>query len=156
MRAAARGTLLQEERAALSSALAREKEAAEGKQLVEQCREELERLEKQIFHIGKTTTKPNGDEQPDETAAHAESAEEAEAHPLVALNETFQLLKQATGGASTSEVLSKFKMQKNTLERLVLLRAQNEEEKRKKEMRKRNLEVQLEKLKYLEAKDMEM
>lgn len=97
MRAGARGTLLQEERTASTSAAARDRQALEGKQLVEHCREELERLEKQIFQVGKTPAKQEADEQAEEGNAHAESQEEPEPHPLEALNEVFQLLKQATG-----------------------------------------------------------
>lgn len=99
MRASARGTLLKEERAALSSAAARDRQAIEGKQLVEQCKEELERLEKQIFHVGKTPAKQDAEEQAEDAGGgQAESAEEAEQpNPLEALSDVFQTLKQATG-----------------------------------------------------------
>lgn len=97
MRANARGTLVQEEQAASSSAAARDRQAIEGKQLVEQCKEELEKLEKQIFQVGKTPAKQEAEEQQEEGNAQAESLEEPEPHPLEALTEVFQLLKQATG-----------------------------------------------------------
>lgn len=60
------------------------------------------------------------------------------------------------GAATAEEVLKKFQSQKDTLAKLVLLREKSEADKQKLEIRKRNLEVEFEKLKYLEAKDTEM
>lgn len=97
MRSSARGTLLQEERVALSSAAARDRQAVEGKQLVEHCKEELEELEKHMFQVGKAPTKQDAEEQTEEGVGHADSVEEPEPHPLEVLSETFQMLKQATG-----------------------------------------------------------
>lgn len=71
-----------------------------GKLLVEQCREELEDLEKHMFHVGKTPGKQDAEEQGENEVGggHAESAEETdEPNPLEALTEMFQLLKQVTG-----------------------------------------------------------
>lgn len=139
----------------MSSAAARERQAVEGKQLIEVCKEELERLEKQIFHVGKTSGKhQDAEEQQQGEEGGANSTEES--HPLDPLREIFQVLEQATGAATSEEVLNKFRAQKNTLARLVLLRKQNEAQKQMMEIRKKNLEVELEKLKYLKAKDIEM
>lgn len=52
-------------------------------------------------------------------------------------------------------MLNKFQSQKSTLARLTLLRQKGEEEKQKLENRKRNLEMELERLKYIETKDTE-
>lgn len=57
---------------------------------------------------------------------------------------------------TTDEVLDKFSSQKNTLARLMLLRKTNEAEKERLDARKANAVAELEKLKYLEAKDTEM
>lgn len=62
---------------------------------------------------------------------------------------------EATGGVATEEVLAKFRAQKATLARLTTLRATNEAEKEKLEARKTKLSAELEKLKYLEAKETE-
>lgn len=57
---------------------------------------------------------------------------------------------------STQEVLERFHSQKDTLARLMLLRKTSESEKHRMESQRDILSMELEKLKYVEAKDMEM
>lgn len=97
MRASARGTLLQEERAMSASAEVRQRQIEEGKRLVERRREELESLERGIFQGGKAPAKQEADEQTDEAGAQPETPEEIPPHPVEIMAHSFGILKQATG-----------------------------------------------------------
>lgn len=92
MRGVARGHLLKEEKRALSSANARERQIIEGKRLVFSRKQELEYLEKRIFQAGKI---PNiRTENVDELG---EDEVESPPEPFDALGHAFDVLKQTTG-----------------------------------------------------------
>lgn len=95
MRNIARGHLLKEERAANSAANLREKEATEGKRLVNDRKIELERLERRIFQGGKIIPRPEPEGAED--AAAEEEKSPTPPHPVETLARVFEILKQATG-----------------------------------------------------------
>lgn len=152
MKTAARTRLLQEEKVAAAFASSREKELNEGRKLVNDKKQELEKLEKKIFQGNKVVARPEP-----EGAEEDKDDERPETppHPCEALAQDFEVLKKATGGISIEEVLNRFKTQKDTNERLMVLRKKSENEKRKLEKRKDSLETQLEGFRYAEVKDAE-
>lgn len=95
MRNIARGHLLKEERAANSAANLREKEASEGKRLVNERKIELERLERRIFQGGKIMVRPEPEGAEDAAAEDEKSP--TPPHPVETLAQAFEVLKQATG-----------------------------------------------------------
>ncbi|XP_018574503.1 shootin-1, partial [Anoplophora glabripennis] len=153
MRNIARGNLLKEERAANSAANLREKEATEGKRLVNERKIELERLERRIFQGGKILPRPEPEGAED--AAPEDEKSPTPPHPVETLAQAFEVLKQATGGTSSQEVLERFKSQKDTEERLMLLRKKAEEDKHKLEKKTEVLKQKLDSYKYAEVKDAE-
>ncbi|KAK9679861.1 hypothetical protein QE152_g39660 [Popillia japonica] len=150
MRAIAKNLLLKEERDAVKSATNRERQATEGKRLIIERKQELEKLEKKIFHTGKTTIRPDvdGDESNIQTPTPPLCPKEE-------LNQAFETLKDATGGNTIDEVLERFTAQKETTGRLSQLRVSGEEHKVKLEKKFDNLSAQLESLKFAEVKDAE-
>uniref|UniRef100_A0A6P7GTP1 Kinetochore protein Nuf2 isoform X2 n=1 Tax=Diabrotica virgifera virgifera TaxID=50390 RepID=A0A6P7GTP1_DIAVI len=152
MRSLARGILLKEEKSVNDSVLRREKEAAEGRRLVNERKQELERLEKKIFLGGKLPVRPEP-----EGAEDAQDEEKCPTppHPVEVMSQAFEILKQATGGTSTEEVLERYKSQKETDEKLMHLRTKTEEEKKKLERKMEALNAKLDSFKYAEAKEAE-
>lgn len=59
------------------------------------------------------------------------------------------------GATETEEVLTRFHSQKETLARLMMLRKNNEDEKKRLERHREKLAVEFEKLKYAEVQDTE-
>ncbi|XP_057665663.1 outer dynein arm-docking complex subunit 3 [Diorhabda carinulata] len=153
MRSHARSILLKEEKSVNEAALKREKEAAEGRRLVNERRLELERLEKKIFQGGKLPIRPEPEGAED--AQDEEKCPPLPPHPVEVMTQSFEILKKATGGTSTEEVLERFKSQKETDEKLLLLRGKAEEEKRILEKKMESMNIKLESFKYAEAKDAE-
>lgn len=76
MRSLARRTLLKEERAAQASAVERERRQIQGQQMVERCRDQLEKLEKHIFQGGRSPTAKQEDDRQQEAAGDEAAAEE--------------------------------------------------------------------------------
>lgn len=149
MRGIARNILLQEEKGAVKSAATRERQAAEGKRLIVERRQELEKLEKKIFQTGKTPIRP--ETEGDESNAHTPTPP---LYPKEDMN-SFETLKEATGGSTIDEVLERFYVQKETSARLSQLRTSGEEQKGKLEKKNDNLTSQLESLKFAEVKEAE-
>ncbi|GJQ88086.1 hypothetical protein Trydic_g13098 [Trypoxylus dichotomus] len=148
MRATAKNLLLREERDAIKSSTNRERQAAEGKRLIIERKQELEKLEKKIFLTGKAPIRPDivdGDESNMQTPTS----------PKEELDQTFETLKEATGGNTIDEVLERFIAQKETTNRLSQLRISGEEQKVKFEKKFDNLTAQLESLRFAEVKDAE-
>ncbi|VEN58715.1 unnamed protein product [Callosobruchus maculatus] len=153
-----RQALSREERAANAAAARRESEAAQGRRLVGERRAELERLERRIFQGGRLPPRP----QP-------EGAEEGEPpppppgtpppphphHPVREAAERFEVLKRATGGTTTEEVLERFKSQKDTKQRMMVLRKKSEDEKQKLTKKLEYLRNKFESYKYAEVKEAE-
>lgn len=156
MRGAARKLLLKEERISLTSASTRDRQAIEGKRLVQEARHELEKLERKIFQGGKSTTRQTETvlEEEAQIQAHPETPTPPP-QPLLEFEQIFNVLKEATGGTSVEEVRERFRSQKNTTSRLSHLRAASETEKRKLEKRIEALSIELERQKYAEVKDAE-
>ncbi|KAJ8917182.1 hypothetical protein NQ315_012674 [Exocentrus adspersus] len=155
MRGIARGHLLKEERAANSAANLREKEATEGKRLVNERKIELERLERRIFQGGRLQPRPEPEGAETDDAVQDEERSVTPPHPVETLAQAFEILKQATGGTNSQEVLERFKAQKETEERLMLLRKNSEDVKHKLETKMEALRQKLDSYKYAEVKDAE-
>ncbi|KRT80985.1 hypothetical protein AMK59_5436, partial [Oryctes borbonicus] len=145
MRVVARNLLLREEREAIKSATNRERQAAEGKRLIVERKQELEKLEKKIFLTAKTPIRPDIEGE--------ESNIQTPTSPKEELDQTFETLKEATGGNTIDEVLERFVTQKESTNRLSQLRVSGEEQKVKLEKKMDNLTAQLESLKFAEVKD---
>ncbi|KAJ8947031.1 hypothetical protein NQ318_019923 [Aromia moschata] len=155
MRTIARGHLLKEERAANEAATLREREAAEGRRLVNERKLELEMLERRIFQVGKIPPRPEP-----EGAEDVEKDENAEKsptppHPVEIMSQAFEVLKKVTGGTTTEEVLERFKSQIETQDKLTDLRKKSEGEKLKLERRMEDLTLKLDSYKYAEVKEAE-
>ncbi|EEZ97203.1 hypothetical protein TcasGA2_TC004392 [Tribolium castaneum] len=148
-RSTARGHLLREEKIAMSSAHFRDRQTVEGQRLVTRRKQELELLEKRIFQVVKVARVEEIIEEENETMLTTLSP------PEEVLTRAFEVLKKATGATNTSEVLHKFNMQKDTLERLILLRKKSESEKKQLEKNLDDLNTQLEFFKYAEVKETE-
>ncbi|KAL1506246.1 hypothetical protein ABEB36_005642 [Hypothenemus hampei] len=151
-RAKARGNLLKEERHASSAANRREHEASEGRRLVSERKNELEKLEKRLFISGKIPVRPEPE------GAEAEGEEDKSptpSHPVECKAQEFELLKKVTGGTSTKEVLNRFENQKNTYNKLNELRIKLEDEKSSIENSIESLKTQLEGYKYSETTNVE-
>ncbi|XP_044262785.1 myosin heavy chain, clone 203 [Tribolium madens] len=144
-RSTARGHLLREEKSAMSSAHSREKQTVEGQRLVTRRKQELELLEKRIFQVAKVARVVEEIEEENETPVPPEET----------LTKAFEVLKKATGATNTEEVLHKFNMQKDTLERLILLRKKSEAEKKQLEKNLDDLNTKLEFFKFAEVKETE-
>nr|CAI5817533.1 unnamed protein product [Callosobruchus analis] len=145
--------LSKEERAANAAAARRESEAAEGRRLVGERKAELERLERRIFQGGRLPQRPE-----------PEGAEEGELppavtppqqHPVEEAAEQFEVLKRATGGTTTEEVLERFKSQKDTKQRMMVLRKKSEDEKQKLTKKLQYLRNKYDSYKYAEVKEAE-
>ncbi|XP_076258102.1 coiled-coil domain containing protein 151 isoform X2 [Rhynchophorus ferrugineus] len=151
-RGKARGNLLREEKQASSAANQREGEAAQGRKLVSERKNELEKLEKRLFLIGKLPPRPVPE------GAEADVEEDSLSpvpHPVEVKAQEFDLLKKATGGTSTQEVLERFQGQRETEQRLNELRTKSENEKRRLEKNLEALKNKLEGYKYSEVKEAE-
>ncbi|XP_074029145.1 coiled-coil domain containing protein 151 [Leptinotarsa decemlineata] len=153
MRCIARGNLLKEEKTVNCAAASREKEATEGRRLVNERKTELERLEKKIFQNGKIPLRPEPEGAEDTVPENDKSP--TPPHPVESMSQAFEILKHATGGTSTEDVLKRFESQKKTEQRLTFLRSKGEEEKRKLENILENLGRKLDSFKYVEVKDAE-
>lgn len=152
MRGAARKLLLKEERISLTSASTRDRQAIEGKRLVQEARHELEKLERKIFQGGKSITRQTETVLEEETQAQPDTPTPPP-QPFLEFEQVFTVLKDATGGTSVEEIRERFKSQKNTTSRLSHLRITSEAEKRKLEKRVEALSIELERQKYAEVKD---
>lgn len=79
----------------------REKEATEGKRLVNEGKQELERLERRLFQIGKVSAvrpEPEGAEDGGGVGGDEDvKPETPPPHPFDHICEQFEVLKQATG-----------------------------------------------------------
>ncbi|KAH1005292.1 hypothetical protein HUJ04_006305 [Dendroctonus ponderosae] len=149
-RGQARGILLKEERLAAAAANQRDQEAAEGRRLVSERKVELEKLEKRLFLRGRLPARP----EPEGAEADVEEEKsETPPHPVELKSQEFELLKRATGGTSTQEVLDKFQAQKQTQNRLNELRNKSEKDKRMIEKQIESLRAKLDEYKYSESRD---
>ncbi|KAG5896497.1 hypothetical protein JTB14_005873 [Gonioctena quinquepunctata] len=153
MRGLARGHLLREEKTVNASATSREKEATEGRRLVNERRMELERLEKKIFQEGKIPLRPEPEGAEDVVPENDKSP--TPPHPVESMSQDFEILKRATGGTTTEEVLGRFKAQKESEQRLTFLRSKAEDEKKKLEKILDNSRDKFDSFKYSEVKDAE-
>nr|XP_022904748.1 coiled-coil domain-containing protein 151 [Onthophagus taurus] len=153
MRAIARNNLQKEEKDALKAAKEREKQAVDGKRLIMERKQELEKLEKKIFQSGKMQTlRPETD---GEDSNFMQTPTPPILDPLEEFRDDFETLKEATGGTTIDDVLERFLAQKDTSIRLNSLRKSGEENKRKLEVKQDNLNAQLESLQFAEVKDAE-
>ncbi|XP_050293793.1 merozoite surface protein 1 [Anthonomus grandis grandis] len=151
-RGKARGHLLKEERQAASTAVQREKEADEGRRLVSERKVELEKLEKRLFISGRLPVRP----EPEGAEADAEEEKSSTPpHPVEIKSQEFELLKRATGGSSTQEVLERFEAQREALNKLNELRSKSETEKRNIEKNIETLKTKLDGYKYSESREAE-
>lgn len=134
----------------MKSASIRERQATEGKRLVVERKQELEKLEKKIFQSGRMPVRPDteGDESNVQTPTSLLC-------PREEFDQTFETLKDATGGNTIDEVLERFINQKETTNRLSQLRISGEEQKVKLEKKFDHLSAQLESLKFAEVKEAE-
>lgn len=82
--------LSKEERVALRSANTREKQAVDGKRLVSERKQDLERLEKKIFQGGKLASRPDGN-------ADDGADSPTDQDPAKLITDTFEKLKVTTG-----------------------------------------------------------
>ncbi|XP_048518717.1 uncharacterized protein LOC125503030, partial [Dendroctonus ponderosae] len=146
----ARGILLNEARLDAAAANQRDQEAAEGRRLVSERKVELEKLEKRLFLRGRLPARP----EPEGAEADVEEEKsETPPHPVELKSQEFELLKRATGGTSTQEVLDKFQAQKQTQNRLNELRNKSEKDKRMIEKQIESLRAKLDEYKYSESRD---
>ncbi|XP_030756347.1 uncharacterized protein LOC115882426 [Sitophilus oryzae] len=151
-RGKARGNLLREEKIASSAANQREAEAAQGRRLVSERKNELEKLEKRLFLSGKLPPRPVPE------GAEADGEDDGSTplqHPVEAIAQEFEQLKKATGGSTSQEVLERFQAQRDTQERLNELRQKSENEKKTMEKTVETLKNKLEGYKYSEVKEAE-
>lgn len=167
----AKGHLHLEEKAANNAAALREMEASEGRRLVNERKTELVRMERQIFQGGKMPPRPEPEGAADDNAAEDDKSP-TPPHPVENMSQAFEILKRATGmtyrllfknvlpnlisgGTSTKEVLQRFQAQKDTEERLTMLRKKYEDEKKKLEDKLEHLNNKFDSFKYAEVKDAE-
>ncbi|CAG9815572.1 unnamed protein product, partial [Phaedon cochleariae] len=150
MRSIARANLLREEKEVNKIMAEREREAAEGRKLVNERKIELERLERKLFQGGRIPARlePQGAE---DTAADEKSL--TPPHPVESMAQKFEILKKATGGTSADDILDKFKSQRETQEKLAFLRTKAESEKIKLEAKLESLKIKLDSFKYAEVQD---
>ncbi|XP_063907238.1 uveal autoantigen with coiled-coil domains and ankyrin repeats [Zophobas morio] len=154
-RGTARNHLLREEKLATAKANSRDRQTSEGRRLVTKRRQELELLEKRIFQVTKSNPRPSTGTAEDVQTATDDEIPETPSPPENVLSRAFEVLKQATGASSTEQVLQKFSAQRDTLERLIMLREKAEEEKMTLEKELEDLTSELEFYKYAEVKDSE-
>ncbi|CAH0552947.1 unnamed protein product [Brassicogethes aeneus] len=153
MKTSARKKLHQEEKIIASYAYQREKEVMEGKKLINDNKQELEKLEKRIYQGGKLLARPEPENV--EEGVQEEEKPETPPHQCKALAQDFEILNAATGSTSIEEVLHRFRSQKETNDRLMMLRVQSENDKRRLERQKAAFDSQLEAFRYAEVKDAE-
>ncbi|XP_017782428.1 PREDICTED: coiled-coil domain-containing protein 151 [Nicrophorus vespilloides] len=151
LRTLARNALIQEEKNVVEAGSLRERQATEGRRLLEERRHDLEQLEKRFYH-GKPQIRTDPDEEcPKET----ETPESMDQDPIDYYKEIFEVLKDVTGGSTIDEVLDKFRAQKETQEQLASLRRCSEEEKKRLEQVQDSYVVELEHWKFVESKDIQ-
>ena len=154
-RGTARNHLLREEKLATAKANSRDRQTSEGRRLVTKRRQELELLEKRIFQVTKSNPRPSTGTAEDVQTATDDEIPETPSPPENVLSRAFEVLKQATGASSTEQDLQKCTAQRDTLERLRMLREKAEEEKMTLEKELEDLTSELEFYKYAEVKDSE-
>lgn len=155
MRNAARKMLLKEEKLSLSAASLRDRQAIEGKRLLQEAKHELEKLERRIFLCGKSNQTRQTDTNVEEEQPTQMETPTPPPQPFAEYLDVFDNLKNVTGGTTVKDVLERFYSQKTTTSRLMHLRETNESEKNKLEKRLEMLTVELDKYKYSEARDSE-
>lgn len=158
MRTIARKKLLREEKSTQQLAHKRDKEANEGKRLVNERKNELERLERRLFQYGKLSSarpEPEGAEDGGNVGDEDAKPETPPPHPFDTICEQFDVLKEATGASSAEEVLERFNSQKDTKDRLIELRNNREEEKKELEIKVDEFNRKLDAFKYAEVKEAE-
>lgn len=96
MRNAARKMLLKEEKLSLSAASQRDRQAMEGKRLVQEARHELEKLERRIFLGGKPATRQTDTNAEEEQPTQIETPTPPP-QPFAEYLDIFQNLKNVTG-----------------------------------------------------------
>ncbi|KAJ8985695.1 hypothetical protein NQ317_014344 [Molorchus minor] len=168
MRSIARDNLLKEEKAANQAAALREREASEGRRLVNERKFELELLERRIFQVGKIPPRPEPEGAEDNAADEERSP--TPPHPLEVLTHKFEILKQATEPARNNlpkyvkiyravrvrrRFYSDLGPKKETQKRLTILRTKSETEKSKLERKLDSLTLKLDSYKYAEVKEAE-
>lgn len=154
-RSKARGHLFREEKSALLIANSRERQTLEGRRLVNSRKQELEFLEKKMIEAQKVQTQSETLGENDVQTNEEDEISDAPQPPQEVLEQAFEVLKKATGATNADEVLEKFSAQKDTFNRLVLLRQEAEDKKKKLEKEVEQLNAKLEYYKYAEAKETE-
>ncbi|KAF5273082.1 hypothetical protein FQR65_LT04824 [Abscondita terminalis] len=154
MRGRARAALIQQEKAAINAAKARDHQETEGKQLVVKGRQELEKLERRIFQSGKILVRTEAADPNEVNAVREMSSESPQSEGKVI--DIFENLKHTTGAVSTEEVVERFRAQRETDIRLNSLRDNSEIEKKQLEKQQECLNIEHEQYKYAEAKDAEL
>ncbi|XP_018328093.1 uncharacterized abhydrolase domain-containing protein DDB_G0269086-like [Agrilus planipennis] len=147
-----RTELLHEEKSAVLSAMERERLESQGRRLVAEGRQELEKLEQLIFMSGKTQERQD-EENPEE--GQLDEDQLLSPNPEQDLIDTFDKLKETAGAKDAEETLEKFQIQRTTLSRLENLKATSEKQKSKLERRIQQLTNQLEAFKFAEVKEAE-
>lgn len=97
MRNAARKMLLKEEKVSLSAAASRDRQAMEGKRLVQEARHELEKLERRIFLGGKPAVTRQTDTTAEEEQPTQQETPTPPPQPFAEYLEIFENLKEVTG-----------------------------------------------------------
>lgn len=105
MRNSARQNLLQEERSTNATSVQKEKEAIEGRRLVNERKIELERLERKIFQTGKISVRPEPEGAEENAKDHSTTG-----HPVDSIAQQFEILKKATGRVLNSNDKTIFKL----------------------------------------------
>lgn len=154
-RSKARSHLLREEKSAMIIANSRERQTLEGRRLVNFRKQELEFLEKKMIEAQKLQTQSETLGENDVQTNEEDEISDVPQPPEEVLEQAFEVLKKATGATNADEVLEKFSAQKDTFNRLVLLRQEAEDQKKKLEKDLEQLNTKLEYYKYAEAKETE-
>lgn len=147
--------LLKEEKLSLSAASLRDRQAIEGKRLLQEAKQELEKLERRIFLGGKPSQTRQTDANVEEEQPTQIETPSPSPQPFAEYLIVFDNLRNVTGGNNVKEVLDRFYAQRATTTRLMHLRQANEMDKNKLEKRLEILISELDKYKYTEMRDSE-